>query len=142
LGGGDHASNPEKLFRDSMDVVNSHRPDALDRFQDYLSDDLSFSNPVTGPTDKDGMGNFHRSFLKAFPDYHYALERIIPHGNTLVAEYTFKGSHQSELMGIPATKKHVALPLAFIVDFEGDKIKRWQSYFDTGSLMRQLGVLK
>jgi limonene-1,2-epoxide hydrolase len=32
------------------------------------------------------------------------------------------------------------MPLAFVIEVEGRKIRKWNSYLDVASLMRQLGV--
>src|SRR5919205_1195003 len=49
--------------------------------------------------------------------------------------------HSALFAGVPATGKAINLPVAFCVDIAGGKVRDWRSYFDTASLMRQLGAL-
>jgi steroid delta-isomerase-like uncharacterized protein len=122
-----------------LELCNRERFDGLDEFGKSLQDSMTFENPITGPTNKDGMRAFHTSLWTAFPDFNYDVTRTLSQGDTVVAECTFKGTHKADLMGIPATERTVALPLAFLVDFANGKIQKWTTYLDTGTLMRQLG---
>jgi hypothetical protein len=36
----------------------------------------------------------------------------------------------------------VTVPVIFIVDYENGKVKRWSSYLDTATLLRQIGAMK
>ena len=49
---------------------------------------------------------------------------------------------RGELAGVPATNKSVKVPVTFIVDYENGKAKRWSSYLDTATLLRQIGAMK
>ena len=129
----------DTLFRELIDHANRHDADAI---QPYLADDMTFENPLTGPTDKRGMYGFHGSMWSSFPDLTYHLTNLVTTADTVVAECTVKGTHQAEMMGIPATHKHLTLQAAFVAQFKEGKIRRWTSYFDTGTMMRQLGLTK
>ncbi len=127
----------DTVFREMLDVANRHD---LDGFQGYLADEIAFENPITGPTDTAGMRAFHSGFFAAFPDIAYHITNLVTSPDTVVAECTIKGTHQADLMGIPATHKHMSMPAAFVVRFRGGKVDKWTSYFDSATLMRQLGV--
>jgi len=131
-------SSAETVFRQTVDLANRQDGDGI---QQYLAEDLEFDNPVTGPTDKNGMQQFHASFFSAFPDLHYTIDKSVDNGKVLAVESTVTGTHKGQLMGIPPTNKKVELKAAFFVEVSGDKIIRWRSYFDTASMLRQLGVL-
>lgn len=133
-------SENERMLQKFFEIANSHAPDALDRLQSLLSDDLVYWSPVTGPTDRIGMRSLHEGLWNAFPDFMYSVQRTISQGDTVVAQCIFKGDHRGELMGIGPTNRNVALPLAFVVGFREGKIHRWDSYFDVASLLRQLGA--
>jgi steroid delta-isomerase-like uncharacterized protein len=130
----------ERMLQEFFDIANSHAPDALDRIQELLNDDLVYSSPITGPTDQMGMRSLHEGLWKAFPDFLYSVQRTIAQGDTVVAQCVFKGDHRGELMGIAPTNRNIAMPLAFVVDFREGKILRWDSYFDVAGMLRQLGA--
>lgn len=132
-------SGNAKQLRGMLDLCNRERFDGLDEFGNSLEDSMTFDNPITGPTDKAGMRTFHTTLWRAFPDFNYETSRTISDGNTVVLECVFKGTHKDDLMGIPATNRQIALPLAFVVDFVNGKVGKWKTYLDTGTLMRQLG---
>ena len=131
----------EETIRELFEIANSHAPDALDRIQLMVADDMTYSSPVTGPTDKNGMRGVHSAFWSAFPDFVYSVQRMIGQGDTVIVESVFKGDHEGELMGIKPTNRNVAVPLAFVIDFKDGKIQRWNSYFDVASVLRQVGAM-
>ncbi len=131
-------SQAESILRKMLDLAN--RQDA-DTMQQYLTDDLQFDNPVTGPTDKNGMHQFHQGFFGAFPDIHYTIDKLVDDGQVLAIESTVTGTQRGQLMAIPPTNKKMELKAAFFVEARGDKISKWRSYFDSASMLRQLGVL-
>jgi predicted ester cyclase len=57
-----------------------------------------------------------------------------------MVEGFFVGRHIGEFAGIPATGKHVRVPLCVVYDFEDGKIRHGRVYFETPALLHQLGV--
>jgi steroid delta-isomerase-like uncharacterized protein len=127
----------EQQLRKLTDLTNQHDVEAI---QGLLADDMTFTNPITGASDKEGMRSIHSTLFKAFPDIHYGVDRMIVSGNTYVMECTLTGTHQNDLMGIPPTNRRIELPAAFVVDMRDGYVAKWNSYFDVATLMRQLGV--
>jgi predicted ester cyclase len=62
----------------------------------------------------------------------------------VVVEFTGRGTHTGALVtsagSIPATGRSVTLKLCDILEFTDGKIRRQRTYFDSGSLMAQLGL--
>ncbi|OLC53202.1 MAG: hypothetical protein AUH85_14640 [Chloroflexi bacterium 13_1_40CM_4_68_4] len=111
-------------------------------FEEHLRDDVTFVNPMAGTTDRAGFHNFHEGLWSGLPDINYRVDRVIAEGNVVVGECTVTGTHRGELAGIPATNKPIEIPVTFIVDYENGKAKRWVSYLDTATLLRQIGAMK
>ena len=128
-----------KDFKDAMAAASARDQN---RFETYLRDDVRFVNPMVGEVDKAGFRAFHASLWAGLPDINYKVERTISEGNTVVGECTVTGTHRGELAGVPATNKPVKLPVTFFVDYESGKAKRWSSYLDTATLLRQIGAMK
>ena len=53
---------------------------------------------------------------------------------------TIRGTHTGLLMDIPATGKAVEVPGCNVIEVRDGLIYREADYFDTGTLMQQLGV--
>ena len=61
-------------------------------------------------------------FRAAFPDTAYAIEQQVAGGDTVVTRWTARGTHDGELMGIPATHKSVEVSGIAIERFSDGKI--------------------
>lgn len=77
----------------------------------------------------------------AFPDAEFAIEDEIAEGDRVVNRWVFRGSHQGEFAGIPATGTKVAMTGIGIVRIVDGKIAEIWDEADALGLLRQLGVL-
>lgn len=80
-------------------------------------------------------------FRAAFPDFYMTLDDVIAEGDKVVGRWTFRGTHQGELMGIPATGKQVTLTGIAISRIADDKVVEGWVNFDAMGMMQQLGVI-
>ena len=110
------------------------------RSRTYLAEDMRFRNPITGESDASGMHAVHSAIFAGFPDVEYRIERMLSQGDSVVVECTVIGTHQAEFAGVPATGRPMNLPVAFCVEVANGKVTDWRSYFDTATLMRQVGA--
>jgi steroid delta-isomerase-like uncharacterized protein len=135
----DRATSNANDFRAAMSAASARDHD---RFEAHLRDDVTFINPMVGTVDKAGFRAFHTALWTGLPDINYKVERTVSEGDTVVGECTVTGTQRGELAGVPATNKSVNMPVTFIVDYENGKAKRWSSYLDTATLLRQIGAMK
>jgi predicted ester cyclase len=69
--------------------------------------------------------------------------RLFTHGNVIVGEWIWAGTHTGDLNGLPPTQKRFGLQGVSIYFFdEAAKLEAAHVYFDAGTLMTQLGVSK
>ena len=65
-------------------------------------------------------------------------------GNKAALEVTWKGTHTGPLVTaegtIPASGKRQETPAAFVFTFEGGKVKESRHYFDSMTLLKQIGA--
>jgi steroid delta-isomerase-like uncharacterized protein len=81
------------------------------------------------------------TFTTAFPDLTITLRRqYLPSDAVSIIEYTFSGTHQGELEGIPATGKKIAVVACSVIEARDGKIVQERDYYDNMALMNQLGV--
>lgn len=92
----------------------------------------------------DGARKYNMNWANGFPDATATVDRLISSGEHVVVEFTGRGTHSGTLvtsMGdIPATGRSVTLHLCDVIKFQGGKVKEQHTYFDTGSMMAQLGL--
>lgn len=81
-------------------------------------------------------------FEAAFPRYEIFADEVTAEGNRVVVRARFKGTHQGDLSGIPATFKAVEFPFAIGYGIENNKIATHWLLADQMGLMEQLGVMQ
>ena len=89
----------------------------------------------------EGVKQIVVAFLTAFPDAHMTTDDLIAEGDKVGSRWTFRGTHQGELMGIPPTGKQVTLT-GISIDriVNGNIVERWLE-FDQLGLLQQLGAI-
>jgi steroid delta-isomerase-like uncharacterized protein len=117
---------------------------------DKLADSIAPDGQITivGSGDKfegpDGARAYNKTWADGFPDGRVTIDRIVAAENSVVVEFTGRGTHTGTLVtsmgSLPPTGRSLTLQLIDVLEFSGGKIKAQRSYFDTGSLMAQLGV--
>lgn len=120
---------------------------AFDEIAEHVTDDSELLVVGTGDVfrGKDGSHAWNENWAAGFPDGRVSIDRIHGMGDTVIVEYTGSGTHTGTLptsMGdIPATGKSMTLKLCDVLEFRDGKVLRQRSYFDSGSMMAQLGLL-
>jgi steroid delta-isomerase-like uncharacterized protein len=80
-------------------------------------------------------------FLRGVPDLHFALRNEpIVSPDAIAWEWTFTGTHTGTWGGIPATNQQINLKGFSLMRLRNGKIVQMASYYDTGTLNRQLGL--
>jgi steroid delta-isomerase-like uncharacterized protein len=80
-------------------------------------------------------------FESAFPDFCYEVEDVISEGDKVAVRDVFRGTHEGDFMGIPATGNSVTMEAIHIFRFEDGRIsEHWVARDDLG-MMRQLDVV-
>jgi steroid delta-isomerase-like uncharacterized protein len=91
-----------------------------------------------------GAHAYNKMWADGFPDGKVAVDRVIESGDYVVVEFTGRGTHTGTLatsMGeIPATGRTLTLHLCDVMEFNNGKVQSQRTYFDTGSMMAQLGL--
>ena len=132
----DHTISIQRLY----DLINAGD---IDGFGRQLADDFVERDEIPGiPPTKDGVVQYFRLLLAAFPDFRMDVKDLIASGDKAVARLRVSGTHKGEFMGIPATGKSVSMNLIDITRFGDDGLARehW-GVVDQLALMQQLGVI-
>ena len=134
-----------KIAREVVDAFNTsdwERTKAL-MTPDYLYNEVGTRRRIQGPEE---VVAALQGWKQAMPDAEGTVTNAFASGNTVTLEITWEGTHTGPLEGptgtIPASGKRQVTPAAWILTFEGDKIKESHHYFDMVTLLDQIGALQ
>ena len=89
----------------------------------------------------DGFRDYYNNYLTGFSDAEFSFVDIFAQGDKLVKHWSFKGTHDGEMFGIPATGNKLDISGTTIVLMKDGKVFREQDFFDNHSFLMQLGLL-
>jgi steroid delta-isomerase-like uncharacterized protein len=128
------------IHREMFDVVQ-HRD--LTRLRDLYHSEYTYRGPDGEQGDTEAGVAVAEAYLSAFPDLAFTVEhQFTPDETTSVIELTARGTHQGELEGIAPTGRAIELVGCNVIEVVDGKIRREREYFDSMSLMVQLGVIE
>jgi predicted ester cyclase len=89
----------------------------------------------------DSVRGFYQGFVAALPGCQLSIEGVVSEGDQVACRFTVRGTHQGELMGVPATGKDVTVPGITIMRFVNGKcIERWNQA-DFLGMLQQIGAI-
>jgi steroid delta-isomerase-like uncharacterized protein len=115
---------------------NSHDPDkVLPLFTDDLVyEDVAFGEVSHGKTE---LRKFVADEYEGTPDLELKLVRADFNGNHGTIEWTFNGTDK----GVFKTGKKFSVRGVSVIDLRGGKISRNLDFYDSATIMRQVGIL-
>ena len=132
-----------KLARKQIDAFNTGDWEQLRAMlaSDSRYDELGTQRKIEGP---EMIVELFKGWKTAFPDAVGTVTSAVASGNKAALEVTWKGTHTGPLTTaegtIPASGKRQETPAAIFLTFEGDKIKESRHYFDSLTLLKQIGA--
>ena len=101
------------------------------------------SHESGGPVDRspEYVKNFVNMYRSAFPNGHTTIEDVVAEGDEVAYRWTYRGTHQGDLMGIPPTGQDVTITGITIDRISGGKIEAEWNNFDQLGMLQQLGVV-
>jgi steroid delta-isomerase-like uncharacterized protein len=88
--------------------------------------------------DDEVMG-YYRMTRTAFPDQRHDNVRYHVTDATVIVEFELLGTNLGEFYGLPPTGKAFRVPIIAVFFFDGDRIVNERVYFDSASLLTQIG---
>jgi steroid delta-isomerase-like uncharacterized protein len=79
---------------------------------------------------------------KGFSDFHFDVEALHHADDAVLVEGRFRGTHDGNWRGLPATGRRVDVPMIIVFLFDDDRMVCERTYFDIGTSLRQLGVAR
>jgi steroid delta-isomerase-like uncharacterized protein len=132
-----------KIAREQVDAFNNGDWERLRGMlaSDSRYNELGTQRKIEG---SEKIIELFKGWKTAFPDAAGTVTSTVGSGNKVVLEVTWKGTHTGPLTTpegtIPASGKRQETPAAIVFTFEGDKIKESRHYFDSMTLLTQIGA--
>jgi len=129
-----------KTARDVFDAWNKHD---LERHAKLLDEKHVFESDTiqAAMVGRDAGRQFMAVYLTGFPDLHFEVDQMLADGDFVVTRWTATGTHRGELMDIPPTQRRTVTRGCTVAEIKHGKLTHSWVYWDTGHLLKQLGVL-
>lgn len=88
--------------------------------------------------DEEVMG-YYRTTRTAFPDQRHENVRVHVADDAVITEFDLLGTNLGEFYGLPPTGRAFRVPVIAVFFFDEDRITNERVYFDSASLVRQIG---
>ncbi len=126
-----------RRFHEELNKLNLGIVDKL------LADDYREHNPSIGeqPLDKSTAKQLFEMIYTAFPDLHRTVERQLAEGDNVVDHITYRGTHNGDFMGVPASGKQAETTAILITRIADGKIAEIWGLIDMMRLMQQVGAI-
>jgi len=128
----------KQVVRDLFAAIDAQDYGLLREF--FPEDAVAYMAGSDEPVTQEVLLEVIPAFYTAFPDYGHVIEDLVAEGDLVVARSTYRGTHESEFDGIPATGNTVTysgMQLFRIVD--GVITESWLIE-DNLAFMSQLGM--
>ncbi|MBE2268862.1 MAG: ester cyclase [Anaerolinea sp.] len=131
-------ANRERVRNYIENVINAHD---LTQFDNYIAaDGIDYDAPPQLPQGPEGARMFFGMFFQGSSDAKNTIHELIAEGDKVVVISTISGTHDGNMMGMPATGKKFAVQLLEIVRMVNGKYQERWGGLDIGGLMMQLGA--
>jgi steroid delta-isomerase-like uncharacterized protein len=132
----------------ALGLIEAYNAADWTRLEAQLAPDSLYEEFGTGRKARgsDEISGLFQDWKQAMPDSDGAVTSAVDGGDTAVLEVTWDGTFTGP-WGTPdgpvdPTGRHQTSRACLVFTFEGDRIKELHQYFDSMSLMQQLGMLE
>jgi len=127
------------VVRDHMEAENHLDFDAAIATFDHPRYELVGTGQVfDGP---DEVRGYYSASRAAFPDQRNEIHSLRAADDAVITEFDLLGTHEGEFAGFAATGRAFRCRMAAVFEFEGERIVCERIYFDSATILRQLGLL-
>jgi len=119
----------------------------FDRDPDALAADHAADGVVESPTHgrltgREAIRAVYATWFDAFPDLKFVRDDLVLEGDRAALFFTSTGTHMKPFTTIPPTGRHIEIRGVFLMTFRDGLISHEKRYYDSTSLLVQIGVLK
>ena len=129
----------EAIVREHMESENRHEFDVtMGTFKHPRYEIIPTGEIHDGA---EAVDRYFKETRAAFPDQRNELIAMHHADDAVLVEFWLRGTHEGELRGIPATHKPFECRCLAVFEFEGEGLVCERVYFDTATILGQLGLL-
>jgi steroid delta-isomerase-like uncharacterized protein len=128
----------EAIVREHMESENKHDFETTLRTFDHPRYELIATDEV-----HDGakaVSAYYEETRAAFPDQRNKVIAIHHADDAVIVEFDLKGTHDGAFRGLPPTGRSFSCRMTAFFLFEGDRLVCERVYFDSATILRQLGI--
>ena len=114
--------------------------EVLSKVDELMAPDFVYHTDE-GDLDRETYKMVNAAVLAAFPDLRYTIDDLIVEEDKAATRWTMTGTHQAEFNGIPATNKAIKLTGVSIDRLKDGKFVETWNFFDSMTMLKQLGVV-
>jgi steroid delta-isomerase-like uncharacterized protein len=125
------------------DVLEFWNKGDIDGIVEFYDEEIVWTNVALEEVyrGKGEVREFLARLFTALPDLQFAVHHKFADGDNIAERWTVQGTHLGTFMGIPATGRHVEINALSMVTMREGRFLTDQFYFDTGAVMRQMGLM-
>ena len=128
----------EQVVREHMESENRHDFDTTMKTFDHPRYELIATDEV-----HDGeiaVARYYEETRAAFPDQRNELIALHHSDDAVIVEFDLLGTHDGPFRGLPPTGRSFSCRMVALFLFDGDRLRCERVYFDSATIMRQLGI--
>jgi steroid delta-isomerase-like uncharacterized protein len=130
----------EALVREHMDSENRHEFDVtLETFDHPRYELIGTGDVFDGP---EAVAGYFEETRTAFPDQRNELIALHHSDDAVIVEANLYGTHDGPYRGLPPTGRKFEMRFCALFIFEEDRLVCERVYFDSGTVLRQLGIAR
>jgi len=128
----------EELVIEHMETENRHQYEAtIETFHHPRYELVGTGDVYDGP---DEVARYFQETRTAFPDQRNELIALHHADDAVIVEFDLLGTHEGPFRGLPPTGKAFRCRMVALFLFEQDRLVCERVYFDTATILRQLGI--
>ncbi len=127
-------------MREHMDSENRHELEATMSTFHHPRYELIGTGEVYDGSDE--VRRYFDETRTAFPDQRNELVALHHANDAVLVEAVIRGTHAGPLRSLPPTGRSFELPILSVFEFDRDRLVCERVYFDSTTLLRQLGVAR
>ena len=129
----------EAIVREHMESENRHEFDVTMGTFEHPRYEIVPTGEVHDGAE--AVAQYFKETRAAFPDQRNELIAMHHADDAVLVEFWLRGTHEGELRGIPPTHKPFECRCLAVFEFEGEGLVCERVYFDTATILGQLGLL-
>ncbi|HZR83992.1 MAG TPA: ester cyclase [Candidatus Binatia bacterium] len=129
----------EAVVREHMESENRHAFDVTLKTFLHPHYELIATGEVFDGEEE--VSRYYRTSRAAFPDQRNEVHALHHTDDAVVVEFDLLGTHRGPLRGIPPTGREFRCRMVAFFFFDGDRIVNERVYYDSATILRELGLL-